>query len=140
MGKLDNPQAAADKWATAMGSAGPAYEAGIDGVQVAPGQKAAMASQKYVNNVQANVGKFERNVSSVDLATWKQLAKTKGAGRLGSGATAAKPKMVAFTTSFFAYLKQGQATIDAMPTDTYEQSKAKAIAQMDWNHRYPGYR
>lgn len=140
MGKLDDPQGAADKWATAMGSAGPAYIAGINGVQTAPGQAAARASGKYLQRVQANVAKFEKNVSSVDIGTWKTLAIDKGATRLGSGATAAKSKMAAFTTSFFAYLKAGQATINAMPTDTIEQSKAKAMAQIDYNARYPGYR
>lgn len=140
MSKLDNPQAAADKWASAMGSAGPAYTAGIQGVREAPGAAAARASAKYLARVQANVAKFERNVGSVSLQSWQQMAVDKGASRLGTGATAAKPKFQQFTTAFFTYLKAGQASIDAMPTDTYEQSKAKAIAQMDYNHNFPGYR
>lgn len=140
MAKIDNPQAIADKWATAMASAGPAYEAGINGVQVAPGQRAAAASQKYLAGVQANLAKFERNSLAVDLGTWKTAAISKGRDRLGTGATAAKPKVVAFETAFFAHLKSGQATIDQMPTLTYEQRKQKAIAQMDWNHEFKGYR
>lgn len=140
MSKLDNPQAITDKWATAMGSAGPAYTAGINGVTVAPGALAAAASAKYLAGVQENVTKFERNSLSVDLQSWKTSAIDKGASRLGTGATAAKAKMAAFTQSFFTYLKNGQASINAMPTLTYEQRKAKANAQMDYNHNYPGYR
>lgn len=140
MAKIDNPTAIADKWETAMQSASTAYTAGINGVQSAPGAAAAAASAKYLAQVQANVAKFERNSLAVDLQSWKTAATTKGAPRLSSGATAAKPKVVAFDTAFFAYLKQGQAQINAMPTLTYEQRKAKAIAQMDYNHLFPGYR
>lgn len=140
MSKLDNPQGAADKWASAMQGASTAYTAGIQSVQTAPGQAAARASAKYLARVQANVAKFERNSAAVDLATWKQLAIDKGASRLGSGATAAKPKMAAFTQSFFAYLKAGQSQIDAMPTDTLDQAIAKQAAQVRYNAAYPGYR
>jgi hypothetical protein len=112
----------------------------VQGVREAPGIRAARASQKYLARVQANVAKFERNVGSVSLSAWQDMAVNKGASRLGTGATAAKPKFLAFTTAFYTYLKSGQASIDAMPTDTYEQSKAKALAQMDYNHNFPGYR
>lgn len=140
MGKLDNPGAIADKWATAMQSAGPAYELGINGVTTAPGALAAAASAKYLAGVQANLAKFEQNSLSVSLTDWKTAAISKGRDRLGTGATAAKPKVLAFDTAFFAYLKNGAASIAGMPTITYEQRKAKAIAQMDYNHNFPGYR
>lgn len=140
MGKLDNPTATTAKWVSAMQGAGTAYADGIDGVQTSPGQLAAAASAKYLARVQANVGKFERNSVSVQLADWKNLAKTKGAPRLGSGAAAAQSKVQAFQTSFFAYLKAGQATIDGMATDTIDQALAKANAQARYNAAYPGYR
>lgn len=140
MGKLDDPGAIATKWETAMQGAGAAYTAGINGVQTAPGAAAAAASAKYLAGVQANVAKFERNSLSVDLGTWKTAAIQKGSSRLGTGATAAKGKVLAFDTAFFAYLKNGQAQIANMPSVTYEQRKQKAIAQMDYNHAFPGYR
>ena len=139
MAKIDNPQAIAQKWATAMSAAGPAWAAGVNGVQTAPGALAAAASAKYLAGVQANVAKFERNSLAVDLATWKTLTVAKQ-DRLASGAAAAVNKVTAFDTAFFAYLKQGQSQIDSMPTLTYDQRKQKAIAQMDWNHAFPGYR
>lgn len=140
MSKLDNVAASVDKWANAMASAGPAYEQGVNGVQTAPGALAAAASQKYLAGVQANLAKFERNSLAVDLNTWKTTTIAKGRDRLGTGAAAAKPKVTAFQTAFFGYLKNGQAQINNMPTLTYEQRKAKAIAQMDYNHQFPGYR
>lgn len=140
MAKIDNPSGITDKWATAMSGATAAYEAGVNGVQTAPGASAAASSAKYLAGVQANLAKFERNSLAVDLGSWKTATITKGGPRLASGATAAKPKVLAFQTAFFSYLKNGQAQIDNMPTLTYEQRKQKAIAQMDYNHQFPGYR
>lgn len=140
MGKLDNTTATTAKWVAAMQGAGTAYTDGINAVTTAPGQLAAAASAKYLARVQANVAKFEKNSAAVDVGTWKQLAISKGAPRLGSGATAAQSKVKAFQDSFFAYLKQGQATINAMPTDTIDQALAKANAQARYNAAYPGYR
>lgn len=140
MGKLDNVAAITDKWVNAMGGATQAYTDGINGVTVAPGALAAAASAKYLAGVQAGVQKFERNSLAVDLGSWKTTTIAKGAPRLASGAAAAKLKVAAFQTAFFSYLKNGQAQIDGMPTLTYEQRKQKAIAQMDYNHQFPGYR
>lgn len=140
MAKLDNPQAGAAKWASKMGSARQAYIDGVNGVQEAPGLAAARASGKWLARTQAAQPKFEKNVSAVTITDWKNLATTKGADRLGPGATAALPKVEAFTASFYAYLKAGQAAIKAMPTNTFEESMAKAYAQADYNRKYQGYR
>ena len=93
-----------------------------------------------VNELNENKAKFERNVSAVSLTEWQTAARDKGAQRLAGGATAALPKMEAFTASFFAYLKSGKAQIDAMPTDTLDQALAKANAQARYNAGYTGYR
>lgn len=140
MSKLDTPQVSTDKWASAMSAATPQYNAGIDGVQVSPGVKAAAASAKWLARTQAALPKFEANSAKVDLQQWKTITKAKAATRLASGAAEAKPKVLAFQTSFFQFLKQGQAGIDAMPTDTLDQALAKANAQARYNHSYPGYR
>lgn len=140
MAKLDNSVAIAQKWASKMGQATQAYTDGINGVQVAPGIAAARASAKWLARTTAAQPKYEKNVSAVTLVTWQQAAITKGAPRLASGATAALPKVEAFMASFFQYLKAGQATINAMATDTFDQAMQKAYAQAAYNHNYPGYR
>lgn len=140
MAKLDNPGAIATKWQTKMAGATQAYTDGINAVTEAPGQKAARASGKWLARVTAAQGKFERNVSAVPLSDWKEAATTVGAQRLASGAQKAGPKVNAFWNSFAAYLKAGQARIDAMPTDTFDQAMQKAYAQAQYNMAYPGYR
>lgn len=140
MAKLDNPQAGAQKWADKMAGSTQAYKDGVQGVQTAPGQKAARASGKWLAKTQAAQPKFEKNVGAVSLQEWQTSAIEKGSLRLASGATAALPKMERFNAAFYQYLKAGQATIEAMPTDTIEQSLQKANAQAMYNHRFPGYR
>lgn len=140
MAKLDNPGAAAQKWAQKMGQATQAYTDGINGVSVAPGIAAARASGKWLMKLQASQPKFEKNVSAVTLTEWQSAAVNKGAQRLAGGATQALPRFEAFTSSFFTYLKNGKARIDAMPTDTLDQALAKANEQARYNAAYPGYR
>lgn len=140
MGKLDNPAGIAAKWQAKMAGSTQAYTDGINAVQVAPGQAAARASGKWLARVTAAQQKFERNVSAIPLADWKEAATTVGAQRLASGAQKAGPKVNAFWTSFASYLKAGQARIDSMPTDTFDQAMQKAYAQAQYNMAYPGYR
>lgn len=139
MGKLDNPQAAVTKWQNAMGSATPAYTAGIQGVTVAPNQKAAAASAKWLARTQAAITKYEQNNLKVSLQSWQTASIEKGAPRLASGASGASAKVLAFDTAFYQFLKAGQATIAAMPTDTPDQAIAKSAAQIRYNMTFPGY-
>lgn len=140
MAKLDNPQGGAQKWADKMATSTQAYKDGVMGVTQAPGQKAARASGKWLAKTQASQPKFEKNVGAVTLGDWQTVTADKGALRLADGARTALPKMERFNTAFYQYLKAGQATIDAMPTDTIEQALQKANAQAMYNHRFPGYR
>lgn len=139
MSKLDNPQAAVDKWSNAMANATPAYTAGVQAVTVAPNQKAAAASAKWLARTQAALPKFEQNNLKVSLQSWQTATVDKGAPRLATGASNAKPKVLAFDTAFYQFLKAGQATIAAMPTDTPEQAIAKSAAQIRYNMTFPGY-
>lgn len=139
MSKLDNPQAGTDKWATAMANATTAYTQGVQSVTVAPNQKAAAASAKWLARTQAALPKFEQNNLKVSLQSWQTATVDKGAPRLASGANGAKPKVAAFNTAFYQFLKSGQASINAMPTNTPEEAIAKSAAQIRYNMTFPGY-
>jgi len=134
------PQEIATKWATNLGAAGPSITAGVNAVTTAPGQLAAAASGKWLARVTAAQAKFERNVSSVTLASWKSSMTTLGIPRIATGAQNAIPKFTTFMTSWLSYVGANAATIDAMQTDTLQQSIAKATAQITYNANYPGYR
>jgi hypothetical protein len=137
--KLNDPQAAVTKWTNAMANATPAYTAGVQAVTVAPNQKAAAASAKWLARTQAALTKYEQNNLKVSLQSWQTATVDKGAPRLASGASGAANKVLAFNTAFYNFLKAGQATINAMPTDTPDQAIAKSAAQIRYNMTFPGY-
>lgn len=83
---------AAQKWQTGFAGAGQAWQDGINGVQVSPGQLAVAAQARYLAGVQQNVNKWASNTGSVTLAQWKAAALAKGPSRLASGATAGAAK------------------------------------------------
>lgn len=126
----------ADKLISRGNSAGEAYRKGIQSVQTAPGQLAAQKKQKYLDGVNRNVDKWAANVAAVSLADWANAAINKGAANLGSGLTHARPKIIAFWNQFGPFLSNAMSTVQSMPTDTYEQRKARADRMMDLLHQF----
>ena len=118
MAKLDNPTQAAQNWASRLGAATQAYTDGVNGVTVAPGQLAAAAKNLWLQNTQAAVNRFAANSAAVQLPAWQQAAISKGAPRLGTGATAAQPKMEQVFAKLFPAIRSavgalpGRGTID----------------------------
>lgn len=82
----------ADRWKNGFAASGQRWAAGIQAVDTPPGQLAAAQQSRYVSGVTQNAGKWASRVSSVSLATWKQVSVEKGQGRLASGATAGATK------------------------------------------------
>lgn len=77
---------AAQRWQQGFGGAGAKWAAGIEGVQVAPGQLAAAAQARYLAGVQQSAQKWAANSAAVTLAQWKQQSINKGQSRLATGA------------------------------------------------------
>jgi hypothetical protein len=98
-----NATAAAQKWASNLGAATAAYTAGVQGVTVAPGQKAAAAQASYIARVTEKAPVWAANVAAVGLGEWQTAAVQKGAPRLASGATAAQPKFTTFLQALLTY-------------------------------------
>ncbi len=127
-----DPKAGAEKWKRNLSASTQDVAAGIDRVTVAPGQKAAAASQKWLAKVSQAEPKFKTNVGAVTLQSWQQSAKD-GVNRIASGAAAKQGKMEAFATELYAHLDRGKAAIDSMSTNTLEDSIAKMTAQVRHN-------
>lgn len=135
---LPTPEAAAQKWAQAMGSAGAAYKAGVMSVTTSPMQAAAANKQGWVNGVMAAAqnGKWEAGLARVSLAQWQNAAANLGAQRIGAGATNAQPKVLAFMQQFWPTLTAAVNQVKAMPADTYEARKARSNTMMDLLHAF----
>ena len=95
--------AIAQKWASNLGAATASYTAGINAVTVAPGQKAAAAQASYVARVTEKAPVWAANVAAVGLGEWQNAARTKGAPRLASGATAAQGKFGTFMQALLTF-------------------------------------
>lgn len=125
-----------DKWANRLSGASAEITAGIDRVTVAPGQKAAAKSDKWLMNVQAAADKWKSRVASVSLEEWKNAAKTVGVPRVAQGAQAKKGKFAAFITEFGSHLDALDSKLASMPDTTFEQRLARMTTAARHNHEF----
>lgn len=95
---------AAQRWAQNFGAAGTRWAAGVQSVQVAPGQLAARAKQLWAQNTAAAVDRFAANSAKVTREQWIEQTVTKGQPRLASGAQAAQPKVEAAFSKLFPFI------------------------------------
>lgn len=98
------PAAASEAWSTGFGGAATKYAAGINAVQIAPGQLAANQKAAYVAGVNASQNIWAAKVAAVDINSWKAAATGVGVTRLASGATKGAPKVAAFMQTFLPKL------------------------------------
>lgn len=120
---IPTPDAAAAKWAQALGASTPRIQSGVEGVRTPPGQAAARQKQVWAQNVAAAQDKWAARVSSVGLTEWQQAVITKGIPRVASGATAAQPKMQAFMSQLLPYIASGVQALP--PRGNLEQNIAR---------------
>lgn len=128
-----DPQAATQKWVSAMQNATPQITRGVAAVQVSPGSLAAAAADKWLAKVTAAKPKFIAGVQRFTLQDWQNAMTQYGIPRIAQGATAKQSKMQAFQTEWLAFLGANQSKIDRMPTNTLEDGIAKVSAQIRLN-------
>lgn len=129
-------QKAAQRWRSAMASAGTAYSEGVDAVTQSPTEAAAAQSQAYIDGVAraATSGKWASKLRAVSLQDWKRSAKEKGASRLASGAAAAQSKVEKFWQTWGPIQEAAAEKVRQMPKATFEERKQRALAMMDATH------
>lgn len=117
-------------WKQGMDAAGPAYQRGIANCDVDPMERAANALEKAKTNyIQAiDSGKTARRLRETSKATWQQLASSKGASRLSTGANEALPKVNAKIARMAPLMDQLRATIDSMPNNTPSEREQRMLA------------
>ena len=108
------PQQFAERWARRTSAAVPDYQAGISGVTVSPGIKAAENVAAYQAGIQQSIaeGKWQARVAAVPLAAWKSAAIDKGSGRIAAGVTQATPAMAQFAAELLPAI---DAARDSLP-------------------------
>jgi hypothetical protein len=109
---LPDPATAAQRWATGFSASGDKWQAGVEGVTVAPGQLAARAGDRWAANTQAALPRYKANSAAVTREAWVAMTVTKGRPRLASGAQAAQDKMAQVFTRLFPHI---DATVRSLP-------------------------
>lgn len=125
----------AAKWLAAMTAPQTSanYVAGIEGTTVNPMQRAADSQDLYLAGIQdaVNSGRMRAALLNTPLQAWKDGATKKGAGRLSSGATAAKDKVRAHFQEWTPIYRNISDTVQAMA----KGGEANAVARMTMAYR-----
>lgn len=132
MARQMSPAEITEKWKQRTSAATEDYKKGVQAVSQAPGELAAQAAPKALQNFQEaiNSGRFARRVRSVTLEQWKAAASDKGAARIASGVNAAGAKTTGFWQEFLPHLQSVQAQVNSMPNVTLEDGIQRAVANM----------
>lgn len=133
------PQQAAQKWVDRLSAATNSIRDGVNNVKTAPGQLAADRRDAYLQGVQANVGKWARNVAAVSLADWKKATLDKGLPRVAPGAAAAKDKFTRFMTDWLNFQASVvQPALASQPRGTIDQNIQRAVTTMRLAYEFGG--
>lgn len=97
---------------------------GIARVTVNPCELAAAKQEKMLANLTASVqsGVWARGLRRVSLEQWKAQATNVGVGRIATGITAAKDKVIAFAEQLLPHIDAGIAKIKALPDISLEDN------------------
>jgi hypothetical protein len=106
-----SPDQIASKWSSRLAQSGDQIKAGVQGVNVAPGQLAARQRNVWQQNLIAAADKWASRVAAVSLAEWQQDMLNKGVPRIASGAQAAQPKFAQFMGQLLPYIESGRANL-----------------------------
>lgn len=133
-----DPTVGAQKWQTNFSGSGQAIKAGVQAVQVAPGQAAAAAGSKWQAKLAdpATLAKYQANVSKVSLADWQNAMLTTGLSRIASGAAKGSAKYSAFASKFYPFLANVKSTISKMPSTTLQDNINRMVAQVEAVSKY----
>lgn len=127
---------ATSKWLSNLSASTDRMKSGAEAVTTAPGQLAAAAADKWIARVTAAKQKFATNVAAVTLQQWQQAYENIGIPRVAQGAQAKQGKVTDFMNQFLPYLQSGVAQIDKMPSNTLEDSIARATAMIRYNAKF----
>lgn len=133
MAKRIDALAASQKWARNLLNAKDSIKAGIQGVTVAPTEKAAAAEQLYAKGCReaAESGRFAKGCRRVSLSDWQNAALKKGLPNLDQGVKLGESKVNTFMSQFLPFIQQKSEQIQQMPKGTRADAMERIRANME---------
>lgn len=125
-----NSQQWLQKWSTNLNAAGKYIQDGVARVQVAPGQAAAAASDRYLAGVNGAVNTWKTNVSKVSLQDWQNAMVKKGIPRLQTGTAQAVATKGAKIDQLLSAVDAAASAANQLPKGGLEQGIARATEFM----------
>lgn len=129
------PDQIAAKWSERMGSGSTkqAYIQGVQGYQGNPMEAAAAADDLFLRKVEESVrsGRRAARLRATPRERWLGGATGKGADRLSSGASTARPKVLAHFQTWGPRYQQVRDAVRNMPKGTRADSEARMRAAMN---------
>lgn len=127
-----NTQKILEKWKRNAGQSTEAFKDGVNGVKVAPTQKAAQNVEKYRAGVMRAIddGSFVDNLNKVTLADWQQATADKGSRNYQNGISSISPRAAKNMADQQQYAEQVSVEIASMPSLTESDMEARMLANV----------
>lgn len=126
------PAQISEKWAKNLGASTASIRSGVEGVTVAPTEKAAMALPLLLANLTKAIesGKMERALRSVSLQDWQRAMIDKGIARIREGAVKAEPKFTRFMAQLLPHIERVQADVNRTPRGSLEDNIERMVTNV----------
>ncbi len=123
------PAQISEKWAKNLGAATASIRSGVEGVTVAPTEKAAAALPLLLANLQRAIesGKMERALRAVSLQDWQRAMIDKGISRIRDGAVRAEPKFAQFMAQLLPHIERVQSEVNRTPRGSLEDNIERMV-------------
>lgn len=127
------PDRITDKWQRRMKGSVQDIQAGLDAMQIDPGQAAVAKQDKMLQNIQRSItdGTWAKRRLAVSKQQFVEVTKRKVAQRLSSGVDEALPKRQRFDNYLVNTLNSVLPQIQNMPDMTLEDSVNRVRALME---------
>lgn len=131
------PEQIAQAWANRLSQSTQKITDGVNAVKVAPGVLAARQADLWLQQIQANKAKWQKNTAGVTLGDWQTAMIEKGAPRIAQGANASVDKFASFMGQLLPHIDRVKASLP--PRGTLDQNinrmvaAARGMAQFSYN-------
>lgn len=128
----------ADKLKRGISTHGQDYQSGVNKVTENPAQKAIAAKDVWEAGIRDAIAnnRYEKGLSKVTLADWKNSVNNGGVMRYTASADKAAANYAKFAAEFYPFLQNVQNEVNALPRRNFQESLQRMIVNATRIHEY----